>query len=130
MGIFDLFKRKGNAPQETPLKKRVRDMKCRKVSFVDCDFGELEQEMRQSSDYILKLRPVNYYAVKNNYILALIYTSEDYEENYVQFKRISFEKQTDESGIYTLGKATMSKALAKVGIIIDLDLPKQTADEE
>lgn len=130
MGIFGLFKRKGDAPQETPLKKRVRDMKCRKVSFVDCDFAELEQGMRQSSDYILKLKPVNYYAVKNNYILALIYTSGDFEENYVQFKRISFEKQTDESDIYTLGKVTMSKAFAKVGIIIDLDAPEQTASDE
>jgi hypothetical protein len=121
--LFGIFGRKSDksAPQETPLKKRVRDMKCRKVSFVDCDFSELESGMKGSGEYILKLKPVNYYAVKNEYILALIYTSEDYSENYVQFKRISFEKKTHESEIYALDKITLSKALAKVGIIINID---------
>jgi predicted ATPase len=120
MSIFGFLSKK-NTPHETPLKKKVREMKCRKVSFVDCDFDELVRNMNASSDYILSLTPVNYYAVKNQYILALIYTSEDYSENYVQFKRLAYEKQTDESGIYPLDKLTMSKALAKVGIILLTD---------
>ncbi|SDA15387.1 hypothetical protein SAMN02910447_00918 [Ruminococcus sp. YE71] len=119
--MFGLFRKK--AENDSPLKKRVRDMKCRKISYVDCDFDELCAKMRQSPEAILSLTPVNYYAVKNEYILALVYTSPDYSENYVQLKRISFEKQCGQSEIYALDSSTVSRALAKVGIIIDL--PKQ-----
>lgn len=114
-----LFRKKGG--DETPLAKRIKELKCRKISYVDCDFSELIRDMRQSSDAILRLTPVNYYAVKNEYILALIYSSADHSECYVQFKRLSYEKQTDRSEIFPLDKHTMSKALAKVGIIIDVD---------
>lgn len=117
--MFGLFGRKKQV--ETPLAKKVKDMKCRKISYVDCDFSELTRDMRQSSDALLKLTPVNYYAVKNEYILALIYSTPDFSECYVQLKRLSFEKQTDKSEIYELDRHTMSKALAKVGIIIDVD---------
>lgn len=100
--------------------KRLKDMKCRKISYVDCGLDELKEGMAADVRHILTLTPVNYYAVKNEYILALIYTSSDYSENYVQFRRISFEKQTGETEIYALDGVTVSKALAKVGIIIHL----------
>lgn len=117
--MLGLFKRKKEG--ESLLSKRIKELKCRKISYVDCDFSDLTRDMRQSSDAILRLTPVNYYAVKNEYILALIYSSADFSECYVQFKRFSYEKQTDKSEIFTLDKHTMSKALAKVGIIIDVD---------
>lgn len=119
--MFGLFRRKGGA--ETSADKKTRDMKCRKVSFEDGDIEELSAEMRSSPNAALKLKPVNYYAVKNNYILALIYTSEDLGENYVRFKRIDHEKQTGESALFPLDKETVIKLLAKVGIIIDPDPP-------
>lgn len=124
MAFFGLFGSKDKTSAEPPLKKRVRTMKCRKVSFVDCDFSELERDMKNSSSALLKLTPVNYYAVKNEYILALIYTSEDYSENYVQLKRISYEKQTHEGAVHSIDKITVSKVLAKVGIIINIDTSK------
>lgn len=116
--MFGFFKKK--KPKD-PLDKKVGELKCRKISYVDCDFGDLARDMRASSDALLTLTPVNYYAVKNEYILALIYSSADYSECYVRLKRISYEKQTDESEIYPLDKHTLSKALAKVGMIVDVD---------
>lgn len=121
--MFSFFGRKKEA--ETPLKKKIKDMKCRKISYVDTDFSDLTRDMRASSDALLTLKPVNYYAVKNEYILALIYSSPDYSECYVQLKRIAYEKQTDQSDIYPLDMHTMSKALAKVGIVINVDLPQE-----
>lgn len=130
MILSGLFHKSKNTSGGTPLKNKLRDLKCRKISFVDCDFSELELGMKNSSDYILKLNPVNYYAVKNNYILASLYSSEDFSECYVVFKRISYEKATDESDIYTLGAETAVKALAKVGIIINLrDFSDQVSKE-
>ena len=75
---------------------RFEGMKCRKISYVDCGLDELKEGMAADVQHILTLTPVNYYAVKNEYILALIYSNSDFSENYVQFKRISFEKQTGE----------------------------------
>ncbi len=123
-------RKKDGREKELPLKKRVRDMKCRKVSFVDCDFDELTRDMRETSTSILKLVPVNYYAVKNTYILALIYTTPDYRESYVQLKRIEYEKQTDESEIYALDEITLTKVLAKVGIIIDVEAAREALDAD
>lgn len=104
--------------------ERLKGLKCRRISYVDCGLDELKEGMAASQEYILKLTPVNYYAVKNEYVTALIYTSEDYSVNYVQFKRISFEKQVGETEIYALDGVTVSKALAKVGIMIDLPEPR------
>lgn len=111
----------GKRKPKDPLEKKLSELKCRKISYVDCDFTELVRDMRASSDALMKLTPVNYYAVKNEYIIALIYSSADYSECYVRFKRISYEKQTDESEIFPLDKHTFSRALAKVGMIIDVD---------
>ena len=114
--MFGLFRKKSEA--EAPLKKRVKDMKCRKISFVDCDFEELCAKLRQSPEAILSLTPVNYYAVKNEYIIALVYSEPDLSENFVQLKRISGEKTVSQSEIFALDGETASRALAKVGIII------------
>ncbi len=118
MIIGKLFGRSEKPEKELPLKKRVRSMKCRKINYVDTDFSELKGDMKRDSRAILKLVPVNYYAIKNQYIMAHIYTSDDYSENYVKLQRFDFERKTDESEIYPLDGETLSKALAKVGIII------------
>lgn len=113
-----LFFKKKPAEAESPIKKRVKDMKCRQISYVDTDFSELTHDMSTDSRAILKLKPVNYYAVKNEYIMAHIYTNDDLTENYVMFTRVEHERRTDKSGYYPLDTQTLKKALAKVGIIL------------
>ena len=108
--MFSLFKKK-QAQSEPPLKKKIKDMKCRKINYVDEDFD---------TKAILRLKPVNYYAIKNKYIMGKVYTSEDYQENYVQFFRYEYDHECGKTDIYPLSAELMSKALAKVGIIIDL----------
>ena len=65
-----------------------------------------------------KLKPVNYYAVKEMYIMAHIYTNSDLSENLVFFTRVEHERRTDKSDIFPLETETLKKALAKVGIIL------------
>lgn len=113
-----LFFKKQKAEDGSPIAKRVRELKCRQISYVDTDFSELTRDMRADSRAILKLKPVNYYAVKNEYVMAHIYTNEDYSENYVMFTRVEHEKRTDKSDYFSLDEDTLKKALAKVGIIL------------
>ena len=114
--MFGLFKKK--YPEETSLQKRLRDLKLRKISYVDTDFEEFARLMRSDVKNWLKLKPVNYYAIKREYIMGSVYTSPDYSENYVSFERYEQERRTDKSDIYAVDFELLSKALAKVGIII------------
>lgn len=115
--MFSIFRsKKGN--DETPLKKKIKNMKCRKISCVYTDFNDLCNGMKSDSSYILKLEPVNYYAEKSKYIMANIYTNEQFTENYVQFFKFTSERECAKSDIFTLDSSTLSKMLAKVGIII------------
>lgn len=116
MGLF----RKRTGEGETPLKKRIKELKCRKINYVDEDFEGLCREMKQGDKAILKLKPVNYYAIKERYIMGMLYSSEDFSEGYVQFLHFEQERQTGKSEIYPIGAETAVKALAKVGIMIDL----------
>lgn len=117
--MFSFFRKK-DPTEEPPLKKKIKEMKCRKINYVDEDLDELCRRMRQDASAILKLRPVNYYATKTRYIMGKVYTNEDYSENYVQFFRFDTEHETGKSDIFPLDSVTLSKALAKVGIIIQL----------
>ena len=113
-----LFFKKKSTEAESPVKQKVKGMKCRQISYVDTDFSDLLADMSRDCEAILKLSPVNYYAVKNQYIMAHIYTNEDLSENYVMFTRVEHERRTDKSGYYELDEETLKKALAKVGIIL------------
>ena len=113
-----LFFKRRNSEAESPVKEKIRNMKCRQISYVDTDFSELIRDIKADRRAILKLKPVNYYAVKNQYIMAHIYSNSDLSENYVFFTRVEYEKRTDKSDCFDLETDTVKKALAKVGIIL------------
>ena len=113
-----MFFRKKQTDGDSPVKQKVKDMKCRQISYVDTDFSELVRDIKADRRAILKLKPVNYYAVKNQYIMAHIYSNSELSENYVFFTRIDYERRTDKSDYFDLDTDTVKKALAKVGIIL------------
>ncbi len=113
LGLF--FKKTENRSEE---KNRLKGMKLRKITYVDCDFARFVADMEKDPKTILSLSPVNYYAVKNQYIMAHVYSSDDLEENYVSFSRYDYEHKTDESRLFELDRELLSKTLAKVGIIV------------
>lgn len=116
--MFSIFKKK-DKPAETPLKKRVKELKCREIGYVDEGFDTLAAEMKENPKAIMRLKPVNYYAVKNKYIMGKIYTSADYSENYVEFSHCEYDHVNGKTDIYPLTSELVMKALAKVGIIIN-----------
>ena len=117
--MFSLFHKKSGG-NETPLKKEIQNLKCRKISFVYTDFDELCENMKSDINAVLNLKPVNYYAEKNRYIMGNVYTNEDFSKNYIQFFKIESERQCGKSEIYPIDSEILSKILAKVGIIITL----------
>ena len=121
--MFGLFKR--NRTPKSELEKHLDEFKVRKISYVDTDFEEFARDMRTDSKNWLKLKPVNYYAVKREYIMGSVYTNDDYSENYVSFERYEQERRTDKSEIYKVDFPLLAKALAKVGIIITFPGEKQ-----
>ncbi|MGN1100935.1 MAG: hypothetical protein ACI4RG_02005 [Huintestinicola sp.] len=115
MGLFDIFKKK--SAEELPLKKRLASMKCKLVNYVVVDFSELCGEMDMSEEYLLKLKPVNYYALKSEYIEAAFYSDEEHEENYVIFRLMKLDKPVMASGIYKVSKEVLRKAYTKLGAV-------------
>ena len=101
-----------------PLRQRVKDLKCRQIHFVDDGYDEVAGAMQSDPTVMLRLVPVNYYAVKEKYIMAKVYSSKDFEENYAEFFRYSGDKQVDFTKLFAVDKQTVTKAFAKVGIII------------
>lgn len=115
MGLFDIFKKK--TTEEQPLKKRLASMKCKLVNYVAIDFEELCSEMDKSEDYIIRLKPVNYYALKSEYIEAAFYSDGEHEENYVIFRLMKLDKPVMASGIYKVSKDILRKAYTKLGAV-------------
>lgn len=117
--MFSFLKKK-DKEEEPPLKNKIKNLKCRKINFVDEDFDELCRSMKQDVGVIAKLKPVNYYAIKNQYIMGMIYSEDDFSENYVQFLHFESERQTGKSDIFSIDAQLTVRVLAKVGIMIDL----------
>ena len=74
--------------------------------------------MESDPTALLKLSPVNYYAVKEKYIMAKVYSSKDFEENYAELFRYAGDKVCASTKLFAVDKLTVTKAFAKVGIII------------
>lgn len=118
MGFFDIFKKK--TKEESQLEKRLYQLKNKRINCVYEDFSEFLCEMRLDSSRAVKLTPVNYYAVKNEYIEAHYFYSEDYQECYVKFTAYANDKVTGKSEIFEVKTENLVKAFAKVGIIVKL----------
>lgn len=113
--MFPFFRKK-KADSESPLK----GMKCRKINFVDDDFDGLCNDMKTGCKALMRLKPVNYYAIKNSYIMGMLYSNEDFSDNRIELLHFEGERQTGKSDIFPVDTETAVKLLAKVGIMIDL----------
>ena len=113
--MFSIFKKR---PKDSdPLRERSKDMKCRRINFVDDDYEGLISDMETDCKALLRLKPVNYYATKQRYITGVLYTSKDMSENLIELLHIENEQQLSGSRLFPVDKETASKLLAKVGII-------------
>lgn len=117
MGLFDIFRKKPSEGAGEPLKKRLASLRCKRVNYVACDFEELCVNMQESPEYLAKLTPVNYYALKDEYIEAAFYSDEEHEENYVIFRLMKYDRPVKASGIYPVSKDILRKAFSRLGAV-------------
>lgn len=113
--MFSIFKKHN---KNDPLRALAQNMKSRSINFVDDDFDGLCKDTENDRKAVLRLEPVNYYAVKQSYITGIVYSSSDMSENLIEFIHIDGDLQTGRSRLYTLDKETTVKLLAKVGIMV------------
>lgn len=119
MGLFDILRSRGRSSGEAgePLKKRLASLRCKRVNYVACDFEELCGNMQDDPEYLAKLTPVNYYALKDEYIEAAFYSDEGHEENYVIFRMMKYDKPVTASGIYPVSKDILRKTFSRLGAV-------------
>lgn len=118
MGFFDLFtKKSGDSPKEPPIKKKLMSMSCKRVNYVAMDFALLCGSVETDETYLKLLQPVNYYALKDEYIEAAYYSDAEHEENYVIFRLMKYDKPVSQSGIYPVSKDTLREAYTRLGAV-------------
>lgn len=124
--MFGLFRKKdpgngiGEESSRKELKKRLYQLKSKRINCVHEDMGEFLAKQRLDSSALLGLTPVNYYAIKDRYIEAHYFYSEDYSECYVTFTDYDSDKAVRASEIFPIPTEILVKAFAKVGIIVKL----------
>lgn len=124
--MFGIFKKKeigGFGGKE--LKKKLYSLRSKRINCVYTDLKELIGQQRLDETALLSLAPVNYYALKPQYIEAHYFYSEDYSECYVKFTSYDNDKVTGESEIFAIPAQVLAKAFAKVGIIVTLPVNGQ-----
>lgn len=116
MGIFGIFKKQKS--EKSALEKRLLTLKSKRINCCFEDFEEFLIETRADIGAIMKLKPVNYYAVKNEYIEAHWFYTENYDEVYVKFNAYKDDKIIGKSEIFKGDREILVRFFAKVGIII------------
>lgn len=117
--MFGFFKKK-TEKKELPIEKRVKNMKLRRINFVDDDFDGLCSDMKTNGRAMMRLKPVNYYAIKSSYITGSLFSEKDFSENYIRFEHYIGEGLKGVSEYFPVEAKDAVDLLAKVGIMIDL----------
>ncbi|MBQ8568157.1 MAG: hypothetical protein IJ446_02960 [Oscillospiraceae bacterium] len=116
MGLFDFFRKK-NAVSDA-----MKGKKTKTINYVAADISQLADDMDKDVNALLKLAPVNYYAIKNTYIEAFYIMNEELDDISVAFSLIETkngaEKPTAKTGLYQIDFELYRKAMLKVGVTV------------
>ncbi len=96
-------------------KRAERLDKTKKVQFVDMPLEDAEELLTQDINAVLSFEPVNYYAVKNSFLLCVIRYSEDYGEIYMKLERRVNDLPRGSTKFYKIDKELFIRILRKFG---------------
>ncbi|MGN1137417.1 MAG: hypothetical protein ACI4SF_14510 [Oscillospiraceae bacterium] len=117
MGLLDIFRRKSTGGISSEMKKKLSQMSVKRVNYVYMPIDELSAAMQSDTSFAAKLVPVNYYALKSEYIEAVFYSDVGHEENYVIFRTMKNDVPVMQSGIFSLDKDTLRKVYSRLGAV-------------
>lgn len=117
--MFGLFRNKTEG-KSLSFEKRFKTMKLRRINFVDDDYDGLCEAMKTNGRAMMRLKPVNYYAIKSSYITGSMYSEKDFSESYIRFEHYIGEDLKGVSEYFPVEAKDAVDLLAKVGIMIDL----------
>ncbi len=117
-----LFSRLAANREKKEFLRKVSGMKMREVNFVATEWDSFIAGFEHNSEIVMTLSPVNYYALKKEYIQATCWSDSDSSENYVVFRYIrddiKSEKVIAESKPYEIPAPLFRRMMSKFGIML------------
>ncbi len=109
------FLKNGKIKKSEDEKRAEQLGRTKKVQFTDMPLNEAEKCLEQDIKSVLTFEPVNYYAVKNSFLLCVIYYDEDYGEIYMKFERRVNDMPHGSTKFYKIDKDLFRSILRKFG---------------
>ena len=110
--MFGLFKKNTRSEEE---KHAERLPLTKKVQFEALPLKQVESAMDADPRAAVDFVPVNYYAVKEKYLLCIFYYNEDYSEIYLRFEYRVDDLPRGKTGLWKIDKDLMRDILRKFG---------------
>ena len=117
MGFFDLFRPKKSVGVSGEMKKKLASMREKRVNYVHMPLDELDAAVSADISFLTGLTPVNYYALKDEYIEAVFYSDSTHDENYVIFRSVKNDIPTAATGLHSVPKDVLRKAYSRLGAV-------------
>ncbi|MGN0665773.1 MAG: hypothetical protein ACI4KF_04530 [Huintestinicola sp.] len=117
MGFFDLFRPKKSGGVTAEMKKKLASLREKRVNYVYMPLDELDSAVSADIRFLTGLAPVNYYALKDEYIEAVFYSDSTHDENYVIFRSVKNDVPTAATGVYPVPKDVLRKAFSRLGAV-------------
>lgn len=110
--MFGFLKKNAKSEEE----KRAELLpRTKKVQFEAIAIESVNEQLSANIRAVLEYAPVNYYALKNSYLLCVFYFNEDYSEVYFRFEYYADDKFKGRSRMFALDKELMQAVLRKFG---------------
>lgn len=111
MPMFSLFSKKEKEPDFV----KSKDTRLKRINLNYLPPQELLPMIDSDISCVEKLTSVNYYAIKEKYIEAFIYYTEDYRKSMLRLVFFVNEKKEQASQYYDLPFKTLSSLFSKIG---------------
>ena len=110
--MFGFLKREKKSEEEKHAESLPRT---KKVQFDPMPINSAESKLDNDLRAILEFAPVNYYAMKDSYLLCIFYYTEDYSEIYLKLEYHVDDVPKGKTKLYSLDKDLMRDILRKFG---------------
>lgn len=109
--MFSFFSKKPKEPDFV----KSKDTRLKRINLNYLPPQELLPMVQKDTSCVKSLTPVNYYAIKEKYIEAFVYYTDDYSKSMIKFDFYISEKKEQSSDYFELGLEELSSLFSKIG---------------